>query len=89
MLDTDYMMKTHGSWKVNHLDIKDHMDLNQYMAIDSLGTTNSVWTKRRYAEFDNYKTSEYIRKQRLLQMAQAQQNINNMMFMSPIGHYRM
>lgn len=63
--------------------------LEQYMALDSMGSTNSVWTKRRYGVFDMYDTDNQMKAQRQQRMAEQQRMIVSRMFQSPINHTRM
>lgn len=90
MADNAMFVKTHGGRTQNKFSRRSgYGRLDQALAVDSMGTTNSVWTRRRYGAFDTYGTSESLRKERLDYMAEKQRAINQSMFVSPIGHYRM
>ena len=90
MQDTNTFMRTHGGKAQNKFSRRSgYGRLDQTMAIDTMGTTNSVWTRRRYGVFDTYRTSESLTQARMQYMALKQRQINNSMFQSPIGHYRM
>jgi hypothetical protein len=90
MTDTAAYVKTHGGGTQNKFSRRSgYGRLDQTMALDSMGITNSVWTRRRYGVFDVYGTSEAIRQNRLNYMADKQRAVNQQMFQSPIGHYRM
>jgi endonuclease YncB( thermonuclease family) len=90
MADTAMFMKTHGGGTQNKFSRRSgYGRLDQSMALDTMGTTNSVWTRRRYGAFDTYQTSETLREGRTQYMADRQRAINNQMFQSPIGHHRM
>lgn len=74
----------------NRLDHRTGLsDLNLYLAVDGMHTTNSVWTRKRYKAFDDYDVAASRREARRQEMQFAQQRINQMMFQSPINHHRM
>lgn len=90
MTDTDIWMKTKGRKVQNKFSRRSgYGRLDQSMALDSTGTTNSVWTRRRYGVFDTYETSKIMRNERIASMAEKQREINNRMFQSPINHHEM
>lgn len=90
MADTAAFTKTHGGGTQNKFSRRSgYGRLDQSMALDTMGTTNSVWTRRRYGAFDTYQTSESIREGRQRYMAERQRAVANTMFQSPIGHHRM
>lgn len=80
MLDTSRYVRRHGDSNSN-TPSHHYGKLNQTLALDSLGTTNNVHSRTPYAIT--------INKQRRKNMGLAQRDINNKMFVSPIGHYRM
>ena len=86
MMDTRSYMDSHGP----DLSARgSYGKLDRSMAIDSMGTSNNIWGKRRYAEFDIFETDKARNKQRMLHMAALQQRQSAMMFQSPINHTRM
>lgn len=90
MMDTSEFVKTHGGRTRNKFSRRgNYGKLDTTMAIDSLGTTNSVWTRRRYGAFEQYRASEAIRNERQQRMAESQRDLNQTLFLSPIGHHRM
>ena len=62
--------------------------LDGYMALDSMGRTNSVWSRRKLQSFQNYGSADRLARQRA-SMAEAQRHANQTMFQSPIGHHQM
>lgn len=90
MAENSRMIKTHGGGTQNKFSRRGgYGKLEGYMALDSMGSTNSVWSRRRYGVFDTYRASEAIRAEREGRMAMQQRATNQQMFQSPIGHYRM
>lgn len=90
MVDTKRHMTQHGNYGAAGVSARGgYGKFDQYLAVDSMGTTNSVWTKRRYAAFDQYETDKVRNKQRALQQAALQARQSAMMFQSPINHSRM
>lgn len=90
MSDLAQMTKTRGQYTQNKFSTRgNYGKLDNVLALDSLGTTNSVWTRRKYASFDTYDVASRMNSIRKQRMAAQQREINQLMFTSPIGHYRM
>lgn len=90
MSDLALMTKTRGQSTQNKFSATGgYGKLDNVLSLDSLGTTNSVWTRRKYASFDTYDEAAKINNARKHKMAQKQREVSSMMFTSPIGHYRM
>ena len=63
----------------NMFQVRSTMKLDSYMALDSMSTTNSIWTKRRMGTFKMYGVDKD-------RMAEAQKDVNHSIFASGIGH---
>ena len=63
--------------------------LDQTMVLDTLGTSDNVWTKRRYGSFDVYDSGKMLGRARKERMAAQQRQALRAMQQSPIGHHRM
>lgn len=84
--DLGNWIRTKGGKAQNKFKHRQGIDkLNSYLALDTLGTSTSVWSKRRLEAFDQYESQGNRRKS---QMAEVQRNMNENMFTSPIGHHR-
>lgn len=64
-------------------------DLNAYMALDSMGSTNSPWSRRQLDVFDRYGNTMPANQNRKARMAAMQRSVNQSFGVSPIGHNRM
>ena len=64
-------------------------ELDKSLAIDSTGTTNSIWNKRKLASYQLYNVERNRRHQRREDMAAGQKAAMKNMFASPINHHRM
>ena len=89
-IDNARLMKTRGSVESNMLSHRGgYGTLDKSLAIDSTGTTNSIWNKRRLASYETYGTESNRRRKRREEMAMSQRHALRGMFQSPIGHHRM
>lgn len=89
-VDNANLIKTRGSSAVNKTSHRSgYGKLDKAMAIDSTGTTNSIWNKRKYSSYEVYGTEQNRRRRRRAEMAESQRYANRHMFQSPIGHHRM
>ena len=61
--------------------------LDKSMAIDSMGTTTSIWNKRKLHAYDIYNVNANRRRRQ--DMARLQRYQNKQIFASPINHHRM
>jgi len=62
-------------------------NLDKSLVLDSIGSTTSIFNKRRLSTYDTYGSE---RKQRMKEESAMMQRIQlKEMFQSPIGHYRM
>ena len=62
-------------------------NLDKALVLDSIGSTTSIFNKRRLSTYDTYGAE---RKERMRQESANLQRIQlKQMFQSPIGHYRM
>ena len=64
-------------------------NLDNNMSLDTMGTTNTIWNKRKLRAFDSYGTQSKLRKQRRQRMAEEQRRINQQFGVSSINHHRM
>ena len=62
-------------------------NLDKSLAIDTLGTTTSIWNKRTPAAYDMYNRDQGNRRRE--DMARLQRYQNRQMFASQINHHRM
>jgi hypothetical protein len=89
--DLSEFMATQGTgrqpWKLSHRD--GYGSLNGSMALDSMQSTTSVWSKRKLNAQEVYGTQGLAAKERKERQAQAQRAINSIIFDSPINHMRM
>jgi endonuclease YncB( thermonuclease family) len=87
--DTAKMSSTRGSSVTNRLRRRgNYGSLDKALVLDTLGSTNSVWTHRSSNANRIYGTRSTAQDRRQ-QMAMAQRRVNHQMFQSPIGHHRM
>lgn len=63
--------------------------LDQTMALDTLGSSDNIWTRRRYASFDTYQSTKVLGRIRKERMAAQQRQALRQLNSSPIGHHRM
>ena len=61
--------------------------LDKSLALDTLGTTTSIWNKRKISAYETYDVNGFDRRKR--DMAHLQRYQNRQMFNSPINHHRM
>ena len=65
-------------------------ELDQSMALDTMGTSTTVWNRRKNAAFAQYRSGEAIDRARKARMAFSQrQTLQALNSESPIGHHRM
>jgi endonuclease YncB( thermonuclease family) len=82
--DLGTMIKTKGSRvEYKHKHRQGMRKLNHSLALDTMGTSTSSWSKRRPATFDHYGATRRKRA-----MGEMQREMNHAMFASPINHYR-
>lgn len=87
--DMAKMMKTKGGRIENKLRIKEVSKLNKSMAIDSTGSTNSIYNQKKYHAMKMYGIERNRRYRRRQEMAMGQKNALRQMRAGPIGHHRM
>lgn len=88
--DNTSFMQTQGTGSnPNKLETKNFNDLNGYLAVDSMGSTNSPYTKNAYQAYEVYGIDKKRAAERRARMAAMQRNINNKFGESPINHHRM
>ena len=63
--------------------------LNSHMALDTMGYTNSIWTRRRLQAFETYGDGREKVRGRRERMAASQRQANQTMYMNPVNHYMM
>ena len=88
------LIRTKGSRVSEKLKARNLNRLDKTLVLDTVNTTNSVFSKRRLNTFDMYNANhinnlrghDTIRK---MQMADVQRGMNKIMFQHPIGHHRM
>jgi endonuclease YncB( thermonuclease family) len=86
---SQYMVKGGGRGGSNRFSRRGgYGELDGYMALDSMGRTNSVWSRRKLQAFQSYGSENRLARQRS-SMAEAQRHANQTMFQSPIGHHQM
>ena len=89
-MDNARFMKTRGSVESNMLAHRGgYGNLDKKLAIDSVGTTNSIWNKRKLATYETYGVENERRRRRREEMALSQRHALKNMFQTPIGHHRM
>lgn len=83
--------KTHGSGRQqNKFSARSgYGKLDGSLALDTIGTSNNIWTRRNIAAFDQYHSKKRLAHARKERMAYQQREILRKMNESPIGHYRM
>jgi endonuclease YncB( thermonuclease family) len=86
--DTNNWMKTHGTgYNQNKFSARGgYRNLDKALVLDSMGNTDSIWSKRRLAAFDRYATTGKKELRRYRQMMM-QQEANQNIFNSNIHHY--
>ena len=88
--DNANLMKTRGGIKPNKFSRRGgYGELDKSLAIDSTGTTNSIWNKRKLASYQLYNVERNRRHQRREYMAAGQKAAMKNMFASPTNHHRM
>ena len=84
--DLGSWIKTKGGKAQNKFSHKQGIDrLNKHLSLDSMGSSTSVWNRRRLHAFDIYGSRSAQRKKG---QAALQRGMNETMFDSPIGHHR-
>ena len=63
--------------------------LDQSMVMDTLGTSDNIWTRRRQAAFGQYRSGKALDRARKSRMAFTQRRTLQALNSSPIGHTRM
>lgn len=63
--------------------------LDKTLVLDSLGASDNVMTRRRYAAFEKYNSNTVLKEARAARMAAATRKAVQTMGTSPIGHHRM
>lgn len=89
-IDSAELMKTRGSpqpYRTSHRS--GYGSLNKTLAIDTLGTTNSIWNKRKLSSYEVYGVERERNRRRREDMAANQRHALKGMFTSPINHHRM
>lgn len=83
--------KTHGTGRnQNKFSRKGgYGKLDHGMVLDTLGTTDNVWNKKRLQAFESYNSGRQLARTRKQRMAAAQRQVNNEFFNSPINHHVM
>jgi endonuclease YncB( thermonuclease family) len=89
--DISTFTKTHGTgYSPNKFSRRSgYGTLDSWLAVDTMGSSNSPWTRKRYEAYDLYETQKGINQRRKAQMAEQQRAVNSVMFQSGIGHHRM
>lgn len=85
-METAAMLKNSGSNPNKNPIARSRSKLNNYLAIDSLSTTNSPHTRHKLGFVDSYPAQAYNRQENQVQM---QNQVMSNLFMSHIGHHRM
>jgi endonuclease YncB( thermonuclease family) len=91
LADISHFTKTKGR---GHLQNKfstrgNYGKLDNSMVLDTLGTTDNIWTRRRYGSFETYQSSKVLGRMRKERAAAAQRQALRALNESPIGHHRM
>ena len=90
MLDSANLMKTRGSPEPYRTSRRGgYGALDKSLAIDTLGTTNSIWNKRKLSSYEVYGVERNRSRRRREDMAASQRHALRNMFVSPINHHRM
>jgi hypothetical protein len=88
--DTANFTKTHGSRRSDSAGAfssrSGYRNFDKAMVLDSMGHTNSVWSRRRLAAFDKYGTGDQQAADRKGRMMMAQQQVNANIFNSLQNH---
>jgi endonuclease YncB( thermonuclease family) len=63
--------------------------LNRSMALDSMGSSNNIWSRRQLQSYDNYETRKYIDRNRKASMSRMQRQANHQFGNNGINHYAM
>lgn len=89
--DTTRFMATQGTnespYRTSHT--KGVGNLNAYLALDTMGSTNAVWSRRQLEVSARYGTVNKEKKELKMRMAAMQRELVNNFGLSPIGHSRM
>jgi|15BtaG_2_1085339.scaffolds.fasta_scaffold00444_12 endonuclease YncB( thermonuclease family) len=91
LADISHFTKTKGR---GHLQNKfstrgNYGQLDNAMVLDTLGTSDNVWTRRKYGSFEKYQSTKVLNRARKERAAAAQRQALRAMNESPIGHHRM
>lgn len=90
MLNMRTLMETRGKTIYNEYKYNTQQrHLDNTLSLDSLNTSNTIWSKDQYSIIEQNKVKETLRYQRKQRQAELQRNINQKMFQSPINHERM
>ena len=82
------LMATKGGYERYQLSHRmGYGSLDKSMAIDTLGTTTSIWNKRRLSSYEAYNADAFRRRKQ--DMARLQRYQNRQMFASHTNHHRM
>jgi hypothetical protein len=88
LFETGQLMATKGGPERYQLSHRSgYGTLDKSMSLDSMGTTTSIWNKRRSSAYDMYNTD--ANRRRKADMARLQRDQLHRMFESPINHHRM
>jgi endonuclease YncB( thermonuclease family) len=91
MRDVGTWTKTHGTGrKQNKFKSKgNYGKLDKGLALDTLGSTDRVWNRRRLQAFEHYGSGKRLQQSRKQRMAAEQRRINQEFGSSPINHHMM
>jgi endonuclease YncB( thermonuclease family) len=90
MQDNTNFVQTKGTGtNANKNSASNLNELNSYLAVDSLGTTNSVYSKRSLEAYKIYGADKARKREQKERMAAMQRHINSKFGDSPINHHRM
>ena len=89
--DLSNYVRTHGTGhRQNKFSARgNYGKLDQTMVLDTMGTSDNIWTKRRYASFRTYNSAKALAAARKHRAAAGQRQALKQMRQSPIGHSRM
>jgi endonuclease YncB( thermonuclease family) len=63
--------------------------LDSNLALDSMGHTNSIWTRRRLKAYENYGSGQAMKNMRKSRMMLEQRRVNKQIFANPVQHNMM
>lgn len=87
--DITKLMRTKGGNVSDKFSSAGYKQLDKRLAIDTAGTTNSPYSRRRYEAFSRFNVDNRKRRLRKFKMAEGQKAALRKFNESPIGHYRM